>query len=413
MFTKALSAAVVALASSTLVSAQTFTACNPLKKTCPNDPAFGDEKVSCDFTKGACDAFHTLPATTLKYDGKGANFIINKEKDAPTVATDKYIFFGRIDVVVQAANGQGIVTSAVLQSDDLDEIDWEWVGGDNAQVQTNYFSKGDTSTYDRGRYHGVDAPLTAFHTYSIEWTPAAIVWYVDGVDVRTETYEALGDKFPQTPMQVKLGTWVAGGKDTAEGTVQWAGGYTDFDDAPFNAYYKSISIVDYAGKSSAGKNAGATEYVYSDNSGDWQSIKVVKGDSSESDKDEVDTATRKEDKPTNVPIEPTKTSKETKATKTTSSKEEEETTTTKEEETSTKEEETKTTESSELPTTLATASKSDDDKPTETGSDNNDSASTSGSPAETPTTVRPNSGTRVAGNMFAAVVAFFAAQLLI
>lgn len=45
-----------------------------------------------------------------------------KESNAPTIGTEKYIFFGRIDVVCQAAAGQGIVTSAVLQSDDLDEV---------------------------------------------------------------------------------------------------------------------------------------------------------------------------------------------------------------------------------------------------------------------------------------------------
>lgn len=41
---------------------------------------------------------------------------------APTIATGKYIFFGRVDVEVQAAPGVGIVTSAVLQSDTLDEV---------------------------------------------------------------------------------------------------------------------------------------------------------------------------------------------------------------------------------------------------------------------------------------------------
>lgn len=166
--------------------------------------------------------------TSITYNGKGANFVINKESDAPTIRTDNYLFFGRVDVVVQAAEGQGIVTSSVLQSDDLDEIDWEWVGGDNAQVQTNYFSKGDTTTYDRGAYHPVTAPLTSYHKYSVLWTSTVVNWLIDDVVVRTlNAADAKGGSaFPQTPMQVKLGTWVAGGKDTAKGTVEWAGGYT-------------------------------------------------------------------------------------------------------------------------------------------------------------------------------------------
>ncbi|KAF7545480.1 hypothetical protein G7046_g9558 [Stylonectria norvegica] len=271
MFPKTFGTAALALAASTLVSGQTFTKCNPLKKTCPADPAFGS-KVTCDFTQGVCDSFYQLDGTDLATNGKGAVFAIEKESNAPTIATNKYIFFGRIDVEVQAANGKGIVTSAVLQSDDLDEIDWEWVGGDNAQAQSNYFSKGNTATYDRGAYHPVSSPLTSYHKYSVEWTSTAVVWLIDDHPVRTLNAADATEGFPQTPMQIKLGTWVAGGKDTPEGTVTWAGGYTDFDDAPFNAYYKSITIVDYAGKDSPDGASKAEQYTYSDNSGSWESI---------------------------------------------------------------------------------------------------------------------------------------------
>lgn len=279
MFTKALSAA-VALAA--LVSAQTSTSCNPLSQTCPNDPAFGGT-ASCDFTKGACDSLKPMAGTSgITYGSNGAKFTITQDGQAPTFRSDNYLFFGRVDIVVQAALGQGIVTSAVLQSDDLDEIDWEWVGGDNAQAQSNYFSKGDTSTYDRGAYHAVSSPLTSFHTYSILWTPSAVQWIVDGNTVRTlNAADAKGGSaFPQTPMQVKLGTWVGGGANNAPGTVTWAGGKTDFSKAPFNAYYKSITITDFAGAASAGQSTNAKEYVYGDKSGSASSIKIIRGDGS-------------------------------------------------------------------------------------------------------------------------------------
>lgn len=166
-------------------------------------------------------------ATELQYKQQGALFRINKETEAPTIRSDNYLFFGRVDVVVQAAKGNGIVTSAVLQSDDLDEVDWEWVGGDDAQVQSNYFSKGDTTTYDRAQYHPVAAPLSTTHKYSVEWTSTKIDWLIDDVVVRTlnaADAKGPGAGFPQTPMQVKLGTWVAGGKNSNEGTREWAGG---------------------------------------------------------------------------------------------------------------------------------------------------------------------------------------------
>lgn len=230
---------------------------------------------------------------------------IEKESNAPTLGSHKTIFFGRIDVELQAAAGQGIVTSVVLESADLDEIDWEWVGGDDAQVQSNYFGKGDTTTYDRGAYHPVDAPLTSVHTYSVEWTSKAVQWIIDGETVRTLTYEEAkgGSRFPQTPMEVKIGTWVAGGKNSAPGTVEWAGGYTDFSQAPFVAYYKSISIVDYAGKD-APTSDSIKEYVWTDKTGSWESIKVVKGDGSSDDSDDND------DKETKTKEEQTKTKDE-------------------------------------------------------------------------------------------------------
>lgn len=417
MLSKAFSAAVV-LAASTLVSAQTYTECNPLKKSCPGNPAFGANTVECDFTKGACDAFHGMVGTSLTYNGKGANFVIKKESDAPTIRTTNYLFFGRVDVVVQAAEGTGIVTSAVLQSDDLDEIDWEWVGGDNAQVQTNYFSKGDTTTYDRGAYHPVSAPLTSYHKYSVLWTPTAINWLIDDTVVRTLTSADAkgGATFPQTPMQVKLGTWVAGGKNTAKGTVEWAGGYTDFDDAPFNAYYKSITIEDYAGQDGPGKNSNVKKYVYGDKTGTWESIKVVKGDSS----DDEDTTTSTSQKPTK-----TKTSE---ATKTTETKETETTakdkTTKTEESSKTKDTKTKdaeeTTHQTTLHTVTATSSGSGSQ---ETDSSNSGSSGQSGSsasasatasaPSESVSTVSTNAASRMVGNVGVVAAGLLALQFFI
>ncbi|KAF4975875.1 hypothetical protein FZEAL_7398 [Fusarium zealandicum] len=276
MLSKIFSAAAVALAAAPLVSGQTSTLCNPLTTSCPADPAFGKDTVHCDFTKGPCSAFETLGGTSVEYGAKGAVFTIAGAGTAPTIATGKFLFFGRVDIEVQASPGVGIVTSAVLQSNDLDEIDWEWLGGDNAQVQTNYFSKGDVSTYDRGAFHPVENPTGQFHLYSIEWTSKAVVWSINHTPVRTLTYEEAkgGSGFPQTPMQVKLGTWTGGSPDASEGTVIWAGGLADYSQGPFVGYYKSISVVDYAG-GDAPTTKSVREYIYGDHSGSHQSIRVV------------------------------------------------------------------------------------------------------------------------------------------
>lgn len=169
---------------------------------------------------------------------------------------------------MKAAPGVGIVSSFVMESDDLDEVDWEWLGGDLKQVQTNYFGKGNTTTYDRGTYVALTSAHTDFHTYTIDWKSSSIVWSIDGAVVRTLNYgDANGGKnFPQTPMQIKMGNWVGGSPTGAKGTVEWASGLTDFTKAPFTMTVKSVTISD--------SSTGGKSYVYSDMSGDWQSIKT-------------------------------------------------------------------------------------------------------------------------------------------
>lgn len=135
-------------------------------------------------------------------------------------------------------------------------------------METNYFGKGNTTTYDRATYVPVASPQNTFHTYTIDWTAEHVKWIVDGNVIRTLLYnDANGGKnFPQTPMQVKMGNWVGGSSTAPEGTVQWAGGKSDFSKAPFTMLVKSVTIQDYS--------TGGAEYVYSDLSGSWQSIKT-------------------------------------------------------------------------------------------------------------------------------------------
>lgn len=61
----------------------------------------------------------------IRYGGAdGAHFRVEKSKDSPTIASNFYIMWGKFEVTMKAAPGAGIVSSIVLQSEDLDEIDW-------------------------------------------------------------------------------------------------------------------------------------------------------------------------------------------------------------------------------------------------------------------------------------------------
>ena len=127
--------------------------------------------------------------------------------------------FGHVEFQLKSAPGVGIVSSAVLQSDDLDEIDWEWLGGDSSQVQSNYFGKGQTTTYNRGAFHPDPNNQAEFHTYAIDWTADQIAWQIDGKTVRTLSPDQSQGQYPQTPMMIKIGAWSGGDSSNAPGTI--------------------------------------------------------------------------------------------------------------------------------------------------------------------------------------------------
>lgn len=116
----------------------------------------------------------------------------------------------------------------------------------------------------------MNSPQTTFHTYSVDWTSSAINWLIDGNVVRTLNYADAqgGSRFPQTPARLRLGIWAGGDPSNPQGTIEWAGGVTDYSQAPFTMYVQSVDITNYT---------PASEYQYTDTSGSWQSIKAING----------------------------------------------------------------------------------------------------------------------------------------
>ncbi|KAJ9164609.1 Concanavalin A-like lectin/glucanase [Coniochaeta hoffmannii] len=251
----------------TITSAQTWSSCNPLySSSCPEDTALG-MSIHVDFTKGAVNSF-VASGGAPTYDSSGAKFTVAKSGDAPQLTSLFYIMFGRVEFTMKSAPGAGIVSSLVLQSDDLDEIDMEWLGADDTEVQTNYFGKGQTTTYNRGQFNPAANNQGEYITYTIDWTADRIVWSVGGTVVRTLSYNDADGQYPQTPMQVKFGSWSGGDPANPPGTISWARGPTDYSKGPFSMYVKSLVVTDY----STGKS-----YRYGDTTGTWQSIVAVDG----------------------------------------------------------------------------------------------------------------------------------------
>ncbi|KAJ4297100.1 transglycosylase [Collariella sp. IMI 366227] len=209
--------------------------------------------INVDFAQGAVNSF-TPSGGQPTYNKDGVTFTVARGGDAPQLTSLFYIMFGRVEVTMKAAPGAGIVSSLVLLSDVLDEIDFEWLGADSSEVQTNYFRKGETTTYNRGQFNPAPNNQAEFITYTVDWTADRIVWAVGGT---------------VTPMQVKFGAWSGGDGGNAPGTIEWARGPTDYSRGPFSMVVRSAIITDY----STGK-----KYTYGDSTGNWQSIRAEGGE---------------------------------------------------------------------------------------------------------------------------------------
>jgi hypothetical protein len=75
-------------------------------------------------------------------------------------------------------------------------------------------------------------------------------------------------------MMIKIGIWDGGAADESEGTVEWAGGYTDLTEAPFIMYVKNMTIEDYT--------TSGEYYTYGDETGDYSSIIISSNSTSSS-----------------------------------------------------------------------------------------------------------------------------------
>ena len=157
---------------------------------------------------------------------EGVEFAMRKHGDSVRVTSNFYIFYGRVEAIMQAAPGRGVISSVNLLSDDLDEIDWEVMGQNNTNVFNNWYGKG-----NRTQNHGEEPLLadsqTGFHNYTIIWTEQELQFWLDGNQVRTVASDEPG-RYPQTPCYINLSLWAGGDPDNEPGVIEWAGGETDY-----------------------------------------------------------------------------------------------------------------------------------------------------------------------------------------
>lgn len=87
-------------------------------------------------------------ASDWEYSGspklKDGHVILTMPKNSvgTLLSSTHYIWYGKIAADIKSSRGKGVVTGFILMSDVKDEIDFEWVGADLANVQSNFYFQG-------------------------------------------------------------------------------------------------------------------------------------------------------------------------------------------------------------------------------------------------------------------------------
>ena len=79
-------------------------------------------------------------------DDNGDQLILTMPQNSvgTLIASNHYVWYGKITAKLKTSRGAGVVSAFILLSDAKDEIDFEFVGTDLQNAQTNYYFQGIT-----------------------------------------------------------------------------------------------------------------------------------------------------------------------------------------------------------------------------------------------------------------------------
>ena len=114
------------------------------------------------------------------------SLIVSKPYKGGELRTEDSFRYGRFEVRMKSALGNGVVSSFFTYNDfwedGLDnsywnEIDFEWLGNHNDKVQTNLIIQNE---WDLPELIDINtSPHDDFHIYAIEWTPTHVKFFID------------------------------------------------------------------------------------------------------------------------------------------------------------------------------------------------------------------------------------------
>lgn len=159
---------------------------------------------------------------------------VDKPMSCAEYRTREHLHYGRYEVSMKAARGDGLVTAFFIYTgpafgDPWHETTIEILGRDTSRVQFTLFVDGEhyPTTIDLD----FDA-AEGFHTYAIEWLPDTVRWYVDGRLVHENV--AADQPIPSVPGRIFTSLW-----NGADSLKDWLGSFR-YDGEPITAAYEWI-----------------------------------------------------------------------------------------------------------------------------------------------------------------------------
>ena len=99
------------------------------------------------------NTYYLGDADDKNWVSSGMPVVYNDEAILLTMAPDTvgtllmsshYVWYGKISATMTTSQGQGVVTAFIMMSDVKDEIDFEFIGVDLENAQSNYYFQGIT-----------------------------------------------------------------------------------------------------------------------------------------------------------------------------------------------------------------------------------------------------------------------------
>jgi beta-glucanase (GH16 family) len=78
----------------------------------------------------------------VTYNGDSILLTMAPDTVGTLLASTHYVWYGKITATMTSSQGAGVITAFIMMSDVKDEIDFEFVGTDIGNVQSNYYAQG-------------------------------------------------------------------------------------------------------------------------------------------------------------------------------------------------------------------------------------------------------------------------------